>query len=189
MLLSRGHCSRLANIAARQLPSPWRQGQHAAGDTRPFRPLHACVYKRVYVSTTFCSQRATMQCAPCCAAAVLRTAAYTAARAAQRRSLMCTAAATRRPRRAGGSKSGSGGAASGSGGTSNARPAAGSAAFAAAAASAAAGGLLPERQLLAAKLTDTAKNIEWCDPPADRPAEATREQVDALEARLGYKFK
>lgn len=125
------------------------------------------------------SLRAAMQCATA-AAAVWRTAVCRAAGASRGRSLVCAAAANRRRQRAGGSTSGS------AGGGGAARPGAGSAAFAAAAA---AGGLLPERHLLAAKLTEAARNIEWCDPPADRPAEATREQVDALEARLGYKFK
>ncbi|KAL4448477.1 hypothetical protein ABPG75_005696 [Micractinium tetrahymenae] len=125
-----------------------------------------------------------------CAAAAVRTVCR-AARSSRRGSSVCPAAANRRRQGAAGS-SGSGGSTdggTGGGGGSGARSAAGSAAFTAAAAAAAAGGPLPERHLLAAKLTETAKNIEWCDPPADRPAEATREQIDALEARLGYKFK
>lgn len=41
---------------------------------------------------------------------------------------------------------------------------------------------------MAEKLTQTAKNIAWTDHESSRPAEATKEQVAALQARLGYRF-
>lgn len=41
---------------------------------------------------------------------------------------------------------------------------------------------------MAEKLTVTAKNIAWTDHESSRPAEATREQVADLQARLGYRF-
>lgn len=49
-------------------------------------------------------------------------------------------------------------------------------------------GPLTDRRMLAEKLTQTAKNIVWNDLPADQPTEASREQVQALQAALGYRF-
>jgi hypothetical protein len=48
---------------------------------------------------------------------------------------------------------------------------------------------LQDRRLLAQKLTETARNVVWFDLPGERPAEATKAQVEALQARLGYRFK
>lgn len=45
------------------------------------------------------------------------------------------------------------------------------------------------RQVLAEKLTETAKHIAWVDLEKDRPEESSREQVAALQARLGYRFQ
>lgn len=42
----------------------------------------------------------------------------------------------------------------------------------------------PRRRELAEKLTETARNISWLDHPDKRMPEASRAQIEALEARL-----
>lgn len=43
--------------------------------------------------------------------------------------------------------------------------------------------------MLAEKLTETARNIVWLDPEKDRPQEASKEQIAALQERLGYRWR
>jgi hypothetical protein len=116
----------------------------------------------------------------------------TGSRAGKRNGIAFAAAGGRRRRGAHSSSGDSSGgdrpspppAAGGSGSGSGSREPA----TAAAAASVSLGlNLLSDRRLLADKLTATAKNIVWVDP--ERPTEATREEIAALQARLGYRFK
>ena len=115
----------------------------------------------------------------------------TSSRASKRTGIACAAAGGRRRRGAHSSSGDSSGGdrpplppAAGGSGSGSREPA-----TAAAAVSVSLVGLNPlsDRRLLADKLTATAKNIVWVDP--ERPTEATREEIAALQARLGYRFK
>jgi hypothetical protein len=133
-------------------------------------------------------------------AAVLRAyAARITTPAFGRGQLLCTCA-TRgggggggRKRRSGGQRkrSSSGGGGSGGGGSNSTLPPLPHAVHFPPAAEAV---LMPyaslkDRRVLVEKLVQTAKDIKWGDLPAERPQEATKQQIDELQHRLGYRFK